>query len=235
MNKRILLFVPILVVFGPMGWLIAQKQTANAPTWSGPTTAAIPPATLNAPTTTTERLTIHDPSGTRRQIDVTNQTGQTPLPSLKTMARQGRWLTLTNAGVARKTNTLAVLDEATKTLRQTPIPAHLVIGYAGDEAFFFRSTRYAPNSNRVELNEIGAYNLQTGRERTIDTLSEHFSFAKEVEGTANMPKGKATVTADTLRVEVYFEGAALFPGQERLPIEIHTIPLTTSTTPPRAE
>ncbi len=230
MNKRLFLLVPVLVALGLAGWLVAQKQTVKTPTRAEQTAAAAQAAPASTPTTTVERLIFLDPSGTRRQLDVTNQTGQSPLPPLKALARQGQWLAFASTGTASKTNTVSLLDETTKILRQTPIPVHLVIGYANGEVFFFRSTRYAPSSYRTELNEIGAYNVQTGQERTLDTLSEHFSFAKQVEGAVRLPKGKATLTATTVRAEVYFEGAYLFPGQERLPIEIHTLPLAASST-----
>lgn len=232
MNKKIALSA-LLIVCLLGGWIILQKRAALAPAPQGQPTSAQPASATSSLTTTTNTKTtvaIQDRTGTRRMVEVNDQTGLAPLPALKILRTSDGFQVLEPVTAAQANAVLFALDTKTLALAKTPVAPGLLIGQAGTELVSFVSTRYAKDSYRTELNEIRAYDLKTRQERTLDTLAASFSYAKSVEGPSRSPRGTASVKDGKIRAEVYFEGTHLFPGQERLPIEIHTIPLATSTT-----
>ncbi len=225
-----ILLVTILVVLCTS--IIVWKRAAIAPT-STPSQAAdinaSPSSTAPVPTAKTPTVIV-DRAGKRRAVDVVNQTGTAPLLPMKELFSIGGTEVL--EPISTGTKNLVTRDTETNTLRSTPAAAHLLIGRSGTELIYFVSTRYAKDSYRTELNEIRAFDLKTRQERTIDTLSPSLSYAKSIDGPNRTPRWVAALRGATVRAEVFFESAFLMPGEERLPIEIHTRSLTASTTRP---
>lgn len=211
--------------------VIVWKRAAVAPT-QGHAEPAPQTASSTAPTALEAKvkLTIQERNGTRRTVEATNRTGQASVPQLKAIETTGAIQIVAPIMAIPDLEPLYALDPAAKTLDRTPIFAHLLIGKAGTELVYFVSTRYSSYDRRNELNEVRAYDPATRVERTLEVLPVEFSYTKKVTGPLLTPSGKATITRDAIRVEAYFTGPYLYPGQERLPLQIHTVPLTASGT-----
>lgn len=233
--KRFFFIGLALVLLSGLGYLLFSEQRTSDIRDEGRTIQSESHATSsiarveNTPSKEQElKILIQKEGGTwetRETRLVKGQRGIAPLPVLKTFSSGDGFSLLIPRTIIPEQETLFVLDEKTNILSKTTIPSSLFIGRAGTELFFFRSTRYGAQSYRTEINEILAFDVKTEKERQVEILAEHLSYAKQIQEGTRLPKGTALLKDGFIRVEVYFESSHLFPGEERLPIEIHTIPI----------
>lgn len=229
--KRFFLIGLALVLLSGLGYLLFSEQQTSDIRDEGRSVQSESHATSSmarvesTPSIEELKILIQKEGGRRETRLVKGQRGISPLPVLKIFSSGDGFSLLIPSTIIPEQETFFVLDEKTNILSKTTIPSSLFIGRAGTELFFFRSTRYGAQSYRTEINEIVAFDVKTEKERQVEILAEHLSYAKQIQEGTRLPKGTALLKDGFIRVEVYFESSHLFPGEERLPIEIHTIPI----------
>lgn len=201
----------------PDGQLFESEKIAVQ---SAPTLAPLPVGVKGI-------LTVRGLSGGGRTLHVLNKTGLAELPIMETIASvNGIEVLKPVSTTTEQLEELFFLDEGIQELNKTSILANCLIGQTNTEIFYFASSRHASFGRVTDLNELRAFDPKAWTERTLAILPEGQSYTKTVSELLMTPSGTGSIQNKAIRAEVYFQGPYIFPGQMRLPIEIHTIPLS---------